>query len=90
MAIFVFIAVKQKSLRINSNNNFIECIAGVSLGVYLLHFFVRDLFMMLYWNYIRVDWLYMIFEPFAVGTVTIVIVVLLSRIKFVKKFLFSI
>lgn len=90
MAIFMFIAVKQKNIKDDSYYSLIKAISGVSLGVYLVHYFVRDFLMAVYWQYIKIEWLYMIFEPFAVGAVTILIVVLLSQIKWIRRYLLSI
>ena len=93
MSLFLFLAIKQRWTGLDVTNNGVDLIgklSGISLGVYLLHFYLRDVFMQIYWAYIRIEWLYMIFEPIILCITTILIVTLLSRIKVLKRIFFSI
>ena len=92
MSVFLFVAIKQKFQYIllqEKTKTVLERLASISLGIYLLHFFIRDMFMQVYWTYIGIDWLYIIFEPIVVTVATIGITYLLSKIKPVKKHMMS-
>ena len=80
-SIALFLLIKECFQNSNKEKEFIIRISDISLGMYLVHFFFRDLYMNLIKNGLLNEWVYLILSPVLVFVSSFLLVFLFRKNK---------
>lgn len=86
-SISLFLLLRELFQKSDKGNCFIKLLSDFSLGIYLVHFFFRDLYMNLIKNDLVNEWVYFIMSPALVFISSFILVFLLDKNKKIGKLL---
>ena len=87
MSCSIFVLFKD---HINKSNPIIQNLSSMSLGIYLVHFFIRDIIRLLFGQTIGFSYLYLWSSPVIVFIICYVFVFFTRKCSFINKYLYSI